>query len=92
MRCYYSASRRWPTSARFGLAYGMYRSRHGRVGTTLQNTPKSLVATTVAGLIAFCIIILLGGLLLTRSINQSADQWRAPQGDQRIFASEQEAR
>jgi len=56
-----------------GLAYGIYRSRHGRVGTTRENTSKALVPMAVAGLIAFCIIMVLGSVVITRSINQSAE-------------------
>jgi len=62
-----------PLVLAFGLAYGIYRSRHGRVGTTRENTPKASVAPAVAGLIAFCIIIVLGSVVLTRSINQTAE-------------------
>jgi hypothetical protein len=85
MHRYYSASRRCSASARFGawlrnLAISPHSGRNDA-----SEHPKSLVATTVAGRIAFCIIVVLGGLVLTRSINQSADQWRAPQGDQRIL-------
>ena len=62
-----------PLLLALGLAYGIYRSRHGRVGTTRENTPKALFATAVAGLIAFCIIIVVGSVVLTWSINQSAE-------------------
>jgi ABC-type Fe3+ transport system permease subunit len=62
-----------PLVLALGLAYGIYRSRHGRVGTTRENTPKAVVPMAVAGLIAFCIIIVLGSVVLTRSINQSAE-------------------
>jgi hypothetical protein len=62
-----------PLVLALGLAYGIYRSRHGRVGTTRENTPKALVPMAVAGLIAFCIIIVLGSVVLTRSINQTAE-------------------
>jgi hypothetical protein len=56
-----------------GLAYGIYRFRHGRVGTTRANTSKAVVPVAVAGLIAFCIILVLGSVVITRSINQSAE-------------------
>jgi ABC-type Fe3+ transport system permease subunit len=62
-----------PLLLALGLAYGVYRSRHGRVGTTRENTPKALVGTAAAGLIAFCIIIVVGSVVLTRSINQTAE-------------------
>jgi ABC-type Fe3+ transport system permease subunit len=61
-----------PLLLALGLAYGIYRSRHGRIGTTRENTPRALVPMAVAGLIAFCIIIVLGSVVLTRSINQTA--------------------
>jgi H+/Cl- antiporter ClcA len=62
-----------PLVLALGLAYGIYRSRHGRVGTTREDTPKPLVPMAVAGLIAFCTIIALGSVVLTRSINQTAE-------------------
>jgi hypothetical protein len=62
-----------PLVLALGLAYGIYRSRHGRVGTTRENTSKPLVPMAVAGLIAFCIIMVLGSVVITRSINQSAE-------------------
>ena len=62
-----------PLVLALGLAYGIYRSRHGRVGTTRENMPKAFVPVAVAGLIAFCIIIVLGSVVLTRSINQTAE-------------------
>jgi hypothetical protein len=62
-----------PLVLALGLAYGIYRFRHGRIGTTRENTPRAFVAMAVAGLIAFCIILVLGSVVITRSINQSAD-------------------
>jgi hypothetical protein len=62
-----------PLVLALGLAYGIYRSRHGRVGTARENRSKTLVPMAVAGLIAFCIIMVLGSVVITRSINQSAE-------------------
>jgi predicted PurR-regulated permease PerM len=62
-----------PLVLALALAYGVYRYRHGRIGTTREDTPKALVATAVAGMIAFCIIIVIGSVVITRSINQTAE-------------------
>jgi predicted PurR-regulated permease PerM len=62
-----------PLVLALALAYGIYRSRLGRVGTTRENTPKVFVAMAVASLIAFCIVIVIGSVVITRSINQTAE-------------------
>jgi predicted PurR-regulated permease PerM len=62
-----------PLVLALALAYGVYRYRHGRIGTTREDAPKALVATAVAGMIAFCIVIVIGSVVIIRSINQTAE-------------------
>jgi predicted PurR-regulated permease PerM len=62
-----------PLVLAMALAYGLYRYRHGSVATTRENTPKGLFVTGVVLLAAFCVIILAGSVVITRSINNSAE-------------------
>jgi predicted PurR-regulated permease PerM len=62
-----------PLVLAMALAYGLYRYRHGSVATTRENTPKGMFVTGVVLLAAFCVIILAGSVVITRSINNSAE-------------------
>src|SRR3979409_2565365 len=60
------------------LAYGLYRYRHGSVATTRENTPKGMFVTGIVLLAAFCVIIIAGSIVITRSINNSAETTGSP--------------
>jgi predicted PurR-regulated permease PerM len=62
-----------PLVLAMALAYGLYRYRHGSVATTRENTPKGMFVTGVVLLAAFCVIIIAGSVVITRSINNSAE-------------------
>jgi predicted PurR-regulated permease PerM len=62
-----------PLVLAMALAYGLYRYRHGSVATTRENTPKGMFVTGVVLLAAFCVIIIAGSIVITRSINNSAE-------------------
>jgi predicted PurR-regulated permease PerM len=62
-----------PLVLAMALAYGLYRYRHGSVATTRENSPKGLFVTGVVLLAAFCAIIIAGSIVITRSINNSAE-------------------
>ena len=62
-----------PLVLALALAYGLYRYRHGSVATTRENTPKGMFATGVVLLVAFCVTIIAGSIVITRSINNSAE-------------------
>jgi predicted PurR-regulated permease PerM len=62
-----------PLVLAIALAYGLYRYRHGSVATTRENTPKGMFVTGIVLLAAFCVIIIGGSIVITRSINNSAE-------------------
>jgi hypothetical protein len=62
-----------PLVLAMALAYGLYRYRHGSVATTRQNTPKGMFVTGIVLLTVFCAIIIAGSIVITRSINNSAE-------------------
>jgi hypothetical protein len=62
-----------PLVLAMALAYGIYRYRHGPVATTSENTPKGMLVTGIVLLAAFCMIVIAGSVVITRSINHSAE-------------------
>jgi len=62
-----------PLVLALALAYGIYRYRHGSVATTRENTPKGMFVTGMVVLVAFCMVVIAGSVIITRSINNSAE-------------------
>jgi predicted PurR-regulated permease PerM len=62
-----------PLILAMALAYGLYRYRRGSVATTRENTPKAMFVTGVVLLAAFSVIVIAGSIIITRSINNSAE-------------------
>jgi predicted PurR-regulated permease PerM len=55
------------------LAYGLYRYRRGPVATTRESTPKGMFVAAIIFLAGFCVMIIAGSIVITRSINSSAE-------------------
>jgi len=62
-----------PLVLAMALAYGIYRYRHGPVVTTRRDTPKGMFVAGIAILAVFCMVIIAGSIVITRSINNSAE-------------------
>jgi hypothetical protein len=62
-----------PLVLAIALAYGLYRYRHGSVATTRENTPRGIFITGIVLLAAFCVTIIIGSIVITRGINNSAE-------------------
>jgi hypothetical protein len=54
------------------LAFAIYRYCHGPIGRTAKDTPPGLIAVALLALVAFCVTIVVGSGVLTRSIENSA--------------------
>jgi hypothetical protein len=55
-----------------GLAYGVYRYRHGPVGTTRARTPPAVIGTIAAVLILGVIAVIVGSVMVSRDIDRAA--------------------
>ncbi|MEA2987384.1 MAG: hypothetical protein QOG83_95 [Alphaproteobacteria bacterium] len=55
-----------------GLAYGMYRYRHGRAGTTRQTTPAYFTGTVIAVLAVGTIFVVGASLMVSRDMDRKA--------------------
>jgi hypothetical protein len=54
------------------LAFAIYRYRHGPIGTTRRTTSRGMTVVVLLALVAFCVTIVVGSGVLTRSIDNSA--------------------
>src|SRR3954466_6494328 len=61
-----------PLVLAMALAFAIYRYRRGPIGTTRTTTPRGLTVVALLALVAFCVIIVVGSGVLTRSIDNSA--------------------
>jgi hypothetical protein len=55
-----------------GLAYGIYRYRHGPVGTTSRRAPPAVVGTIAVVLILGVIAVIAGSVMVSRDIDRAA--------------------
>jgi hypothetical protein len=61
-----------PLLLAIGLAYGIYRYRHGRIGSTTEKTPPALVGGLAAVVILGVIAIITGSVMVSRDIDRAA--------------------
>ena len=62
-----------PLLLALALAYGIYRYRHGPTATTREKTPRAMFLAGLGFLVAFCVIVIAGSVVITRSTNNSAE-------------------
>jgi hypothetical protein len=55
------------------LAYGIYRYRHGRVGTSERTTPPVLSGALVLALVVGTAIVLAGSFILSQHMDRTAE-------------------
>jgi hypothetical protein len=60
-----------PLLLALGLAYGIYRYRHGPVGTTTEKTPPAVVGTIAAVLILGVVAMIAGSVMVSRDIDRA---------------------
>jgi multisubunit Na+/H+ antiporter MnhB subunit len=62
-----------PLILALALAYGIYRYRRGPTATTNEKTPRVMFLAGIGLLVAFCVIVIAGSVVITHSINKSAE-------------------
>jgi hypothetical protein len=61
-----------PLVLAIALAFAIYRYRHGSIGTTRRTTSRGTTVVVLLALVVFCVTIVAGSGVLTRSIDNTA--------------------